>query len=125
MAQPIRYASDQWAVVPKWHASPTIDGRIDEWMWGTAAMLRQFRTAYYEHSLGKTVEYQLAYDAGNLYIGGKIGREETDTLSHSEVLLRRSREIAGNGELAVPLQPEERSGKSTQAPPTTSSRSKR
>ncbi|MDF2715959.1 MAG: Heparinase II/III-like protein, partial [Paenibacillus sp.] len=88
MAQPIRYASDQWAVVPKWHASPTIDGRIDEWMWGTAAKLGQFRTAYYEHSLGNTVEYRLAYDAGNLYIGGKIGREEADTLSHIEVLLR-------------------------------------
>ncbi|TMV48747.1 hypothetical protein FE783_17020 [Paenibacillus mesophilus] len=86
--QPIHYDSDKWAVIPKWNTAPTIDGQLNEWQWGLAAKLGDFKTAFYEHSLSQDAEYRIAYDDNQLYIGGSIARLEADTLAFIEIILR-------------------------------------
>ncbi|MEF3311127.1 carboxypeptidase regulatory-like domain-containing protein [Paenibacillus sp. GYB004] len=86
--QPIRYDSDKWAVLPEWNSAPVIDGQMNEWMWGLAPSLKDFKTAYYGHFLSQDAEYRVAYDDNQLYIGGSIARTEADTLAFIEVLLR-------------------------------------
>ena len=86
--QPIRFSSNRWAVLPKWTDTPVIDGNRNESVWNEAAVLNDFRTAFYYNSLGADVEYRVAYDDSYLYIGGAIARSEADTLQQIEVLIR-------------------------------------
>ncbi|MCU6708753.1 carboxypeptidase regulatory-like domain-containing protein [Paenibacillus sp. J5C_2022] len=86
--QPIQYESDKWAVLPKVHRTPSIDGVLDEDMWTRTAEIRNFQTAYYNQSLNDSVKYQVAYDNGHVYIGGSIAREEADSLAQIAVILQ-------------------------------------
>ncbi|MDF2661745.1 MAG: Heparinase II/III-like protein [Paenibacillus sp.] len=80
--------TDKWAIVPPAGQAPSIDGNRDDPVWNGAAVLGDFRTAYYARPLSRAVEYRAVYDKDYLYIGGRIARSEADTLSHIEVIVR-------------------------------------
>lgn len=86
--QPIQYETDKWAILPKVNSAPVIDGVLNEGMWTNAAEIRNFQTAYYNQSLHESVKYKVAYDNGHVYIGGRIAREEADSLAQIAVILR-------------------------------------
>lgn len=86
--QQIHYEADKWAVVPKVNQAPVIDGVLNDRMWANAVEIQNFQTAYYNQSLHESVKYQVAYDQGYVYIGGRIAREEADSLAQIAVILR-------------------------------------
>ncbi|GAA3413402.1 carboxypeptidase regulatory-like domain-containing protein [Paenibacillus hodogayensis] len=88
--EPVAYDSGKWAVLPKWGSAPAIDGSLDETVWGSAAKLGDFKTAFYSQSLSQEAEYRVAYDDNQLYIGGSIALTEADTLASIDILLRPS-----------------------------------
>ena len=87
----VRYAPDKWAVVPKLKPDATvrIDGRLQESWWQEAATVTGFQTAYYEYVRShETVHYLLAYDDQHLLVGGRVSRDEAESLHKIEVVLR-------------------------------------
>lgn len=86
--QPISYEADKWAVLPQVNSAPVIDGVLDEGMWANAEEIGNFQTAFYNQSLHESVKYQVAYDQGYVYIGGRIAKEEADSLAQIAVILK-------------------------------------
>lgn len=84
----IRQSADKWAIVPQRGGPPIIDGVADESSWTGAAVLNNFQTAYYAHSLGQEIEYRLFYDEQNLYVTGHLTEEEYEHLQRIEIVIR-------------------------------------
>lgn len=78
---------DKWAVAPLWSTAPTIDGTMNEALWNGAAVLDDFRTAYFEYEPESSITYKVAYDSQYVYIGGMMDEEEAETLADIEVVL--------------------------------------
>lgn len=79
--------TDRWNVVPAWSSPPEIDGRMDEPFWAGAALLSDFRTAYFNAKVEGSPAYRVAYDEANLYIGGSFTLEERDVLERIEIVV--------------------------------------
>lgn len=78
---------NKYAVAPQWSSAPAIDGVMNEALWSGAAVLDDFRTAYFGSEPESPIAYRVAYDSQYLYIGGTMEEEEAETLADIEVVL--------------------------------------
>lgn len=104
--------TDRWKVIPEWTSAPSIDGRLDESVWDTSALLTDFRTSYFNESIEYSPVYRIAYDQTNLYIAGSFTTEEKEVLERIEIVI--SPQAAGELHYVAAL-PVTRSGRNITA----------
>ncbi|MDF2714023.1 MAG: Heparinase II/III-like protein [Paenibacillus sp.] len=81
---------DKWTVAHQTYAAPVIDGSLAEGMWNDGESIDHFQTVFHNEPVLDSPVYKVAYDASNLYIGGRLYSDSatSDSLYHVDVVIR-------------------------------------
>lgn len=97
---------DRWARVPSWTSAPSIDGKLDDAAWASAAVLGDFRTAYVNEQVEASPVYLIGRTGTHLFVGGEFTASERETLALVEVLVSTGEQGPGHHVVTVPVNPE-------------------
>lgn len=104
----IEVYQEKWQVIRPWQTAPTIDGRLDEPEWASAATLSDFRTAYFQCAAAGGIVYRVGYDQTHLFLGGSFDNDEASVLDKVEVILSPAHSGRRHAVAAIPVTPTER-----------------
>ncbi|MBP1991975.1 heparinase II/III domain-containing protein [Paenibacillus eucommiae] len=83
----IQGSANSWAIVPEVNPSIGLITEASTPTWKQAAVLDQFKTAYYNEPVKESPVYQIGYDPYRLYIVGAISLVEKEALASVEILI--------------------------------------
>ncbi|MEF3308696.1 heparinase II/III family protein [Paenibacillus sp. GYB004] len=97
--------TNKWAVLAEIPSTPAADGGLAEKEWSEAAILDDFRTAYFNERVADGPRYKLAYDSTHLYIAGTFASEDRPVLDKIELIVSTMKPGEPHYIVSIPVTP--------------------
>ncbi|GAA3412443.1 heparinase II/III family protein [Paenibacillus hodogayensis] len=104
----VRMYANKWTVIPKWSQTPVIDGFPDEAVWGQAATLDDFRTAYVNEAAVDSPNYRIGYDNTMLYVAASFAQAEKEALAEVDIIVSPDTHGDRHYVATIPVSPPEK-----------------